>query len=178
MKNFAVGKSFTKGPNNAPVKIYEFSDFQCPYCNKANATIQQVVKKYDGKVQLVFKAFPLNFHKEAPAAHRAALAAGKQGKFWEMHDLLFENFRAFKGADMTTLTAGYAQQLGLNVEQFKKDLADPAIDAQVKAEMAEGSKVGVRGTPNFFVNGTRIVGAQGAPAFEAAIEAALKEAKK
>ncbi len=178
MKNFAVGKSYFKGSKNAPVKIYEFSDFQCPYCNKANNTIQQVVKKYDGKVQLVFKAFPLNFHKEAPAAHRAALAAGKQGKFWEMHDLLFQNFRAFKGADMEALTSGYAQQLGLNVDKYKKDFNDPAIAAQVKAEMAEGSKVGVRGTPNFFINGTRIVGAQGAPAFEAAIEAALKEAKK
>ena len=175
---FSIGKSYTKGTKNAPVTIYEFSDFQCPYCTKANTTIQEVVKKYDGKVQLVFKAFPLNFHKEAPAAHRAAIAAGKQGKFWEMHDLFFQNQRSLKGADMDTLVAGYAQQLGLNVEKFKKDYNDPATDAQVKAEMAEGTKVGVRGTPNFFVNGTRLVGAQGAPAFEAAIEAALKEAKK
>lgn len=79
---------------------------------------------------------------------------------------------------MDSLTAGYAQQIGLNVEKFKKDYNDPSTAAQVKSEMAEGSKIGVRGTPNFFINGTRIVGAQGVPAFEAAIDEALKAAKK
>ena len=169
-----VGNSFVKGPNNAPVKIYEFSDFQCPFCSRGASTIDQVVKEYGDKVQLVFKAYPLPFHKEAEPAHRAALAAGKQGKFWEMHDKLFQNQKAYRGANMDELMVTYAQEIGLNVDKFKKDYNDPATAKQVKAEMAEGGKVGVRGTPNFFVNGTRLSGAQPFPKFKEAIDAALK----
>ncbi|MEM1348822.1 MAG: thioredoxin domain-containing protein, partial [Myxococcota bacterium] len=176
----AVDNSFTKGAKNAPVKIYEFSDFQCPFCSRANNTIQEVVKKYEGKVQLVFKAYPLPFHKEAEPAHRAAIAAGKQGKFWEMHDKFFANQGGMKGkgdAGMQSMAEEYASELGLNMDKFKADYSSPEVAKQVKDEMAMGQKVGVRGTPNFFINGTRIVGAQLAPAFEAAIEEALKAKK-
>ncbi len=173
-KLLTVGNSFVKGPNNAPVKIYEFSDFQCPFCSRGANSVDQVIKKYGDKVQVVFKAYPLPFHKEAEPAHRAAIAAGKQGKFWEMHDKLFATQKSFKGGDIDALMAGYAEELGLNMDKFKKDYNDPAVAKQVKDEMAQGSKVGVRGTPNFFINGTRLVGAQPFPKFEEAIEAALK----
>ena len=175
MAKLKVGNSYTKGPKNAPVTIYEFSDFQCPFCSRGANTVDDVVKKYGDKVQVVFKAYPLPFHKEAEPAHRASIAAGKQGKFWEMHDKIFASQKELKTDDIDGLLVGYAQGLGLNVETFKKDYNDPAVAAQVKDEMAQGSAVGVRGTPNFVINGTRLVGAQPLAKFEEAIDAALKK---
>jgi protein-disulfide isomerase len=172
-KSLVIGNAYTKGPANAPVTIFAFSEFQCPFCSRGKATLDEVVKnpKYEGKIKVVFKSYPLPFHQQAKSASVAAYAAGKQGKFWEMHDLLFANQGRLKeeGALYTEL----AKQLGLNMDKFAKDSADPALAAQVDAEMAEGSKVGVQGTPTFFINGKRLVGAQPAPAFEAAIDAAL-----
>ena len=174
-KLLTVGNSFTKGPDNAKVKIYEFSDFQCPYCDRGANSINEVVERYGDKVQVVFKAYPLPMHAEAEPAHRAAIAAGKQGKFWEMHDMLFSNQKAFRGADTQALFTGYASELGLNAEKFKKDFNDPAVAQQVKDEMAQGTKVGVRGTPNFIINGNRLVGAQPADKFAEIIDAELKK---
>ncbi|QED28903.1 thioredoxin [Microvenator marinus] len=169
-----IGNAVTRGPKNAPVTIFAFSDFQCPFCARAAGTIEEVMKEYDGKVQLVFKAYPLPFHQEAPAAHRAALAAAKQGKFWEMHDKLFATMKEFK-------TAGHfekvAQELGLNMEKFKADFNSDELKKQVDAEMAEGSAVGVRGTPAFFINGNRVVGAQPLPKFKEVIDAELAKKK-
>ena len=174
-KLLVEGKSFSKGPKNAPITIYEFSDFQCPFCSRGANTVDEVFAKYPGKVRVVFKAYPLPFHKEAEPAHRAAIAAGRQGKFFEMHDILFKNQKAFKSGDINALMKGYAQEIGLNMAQFEKDYNDPAVAKQVKDEMAEGAKVGVRGTPNFFVNGNRLVGAQPLPKFEEIINAELKK---
>ncbi len=175
LKKLVIGDSFIKGNKNAKVKIFEFSDFQCPYCTRGNATVQKVKETYGDKVAIIFKAFPLAFHKQAPAAHHAALAAGKQGKFWEMHDLLFAASKTFKTADMTELTAGFAAKIGINVEKFKKDMVSPAIVAQAAKEMNEGKAVGVRGTPAFFVNGNRLVGAQPFEKFKALVDAELKK---
>ena len=123
-------------------------------------------------MRVVFKAFPLPFHKEAEPAHRAALAAGKQGKFWEMHDLLFKNQPALKQVEVLTT---YAEQLGLNMAKFNADMESEELKKQVQDEMKEGQAVGVRGTPAFFVNGHRIVGAQPPTKFEEIIEAELKK---
>ncbi len=177
VKLLAVAGSPTKGPKNAPVTIYEFSDFQCPFCERVNPTLKAVEEKYGDKVQIVFKSNPLPFHKEAPAAHRASLAAHKQGKFWPMHDKLFASFKSWGGANMDEVLTGYAQELGLNVEQFKKDYNSPEIAKQVEDEMAMGAKAGVRGTPSFVINGKKLVGAQPLPAFEAAIDEALAAKK-
>ncbi len=166
-----VNGSYTKGPKNAKVTIYEFSDFQCPYCSRANASIQEVLKAYPKDVQVVFKAFPLPFHKEAEPAHRAALAAGKQGKFWEMHDKFFANQKALKTPNIWNQ---YAQEIGLNMDKFQKDFDSAEIKKQVQDEMAMGKTVGVRGTPAFFVNGNRIVGAQPFAKFKEVIDAELK----
>lgn len=166
-----VGDAYTKGPDNAPVTIFEFSDFQCPYCARGANTLEDVYKQYEGKVRIVYKAFPLPFHKEAPEAHRAALAAGEQGKFWEMHDLLFSDIKALKD---TSVLDKYAQELGLNMEKFKADKESDRLKKQVEDEMAEGKAVGVRGTPAFFINGTRLVGAQPLPKFKEVIDAELK----
>jgi protein-disulfide isomerase len=166
-----VGKSYTKGPKDAPVTIYEFSDFQCPYCSRANKSLNKVMDEYKGKVRVVFKAFPLPFHKQAEPAHRAALAAGKQGKFWQMHDKLFADQGALK---QDGVFEKYAEELGLNMAKFKKDFASNELKKQVQQEMAEGRKVGVRGTPAFFINGNRIVGAQPFSKFAQVIDSELK----
>lgn len=167
-----IGPAYTKGPKNAPITIFEFSDFQCPYCNRGNQTLQQVAKKYGDKVRIVFKAYPLPFHKEAEPAHRAALAAGKQGKFWEYHDKMFANQAALKQPGIFEKTA---EELGLNMAKFKTDMESDWAKKQVADEMKEGQAVGVRGTPAFFVNGNRIVGAQPPTKFEEIIEAELKK---
>ena len=172
-KLLQVNGAPTKGPDTAKVKIYEFSDFQCPFCKRGADTMDEVVKEYGDKVQVVFKQNPLPFHTQAPQAHRAALAAGKQGKFWEFHDKLFSNAAAFKQGNMDDLMVEYAQGLGLNVEKFKKDYNDPAIANQLKTDMDEGAKVAVRGTPHFFVNGQRVVGAQPFSKFKSIIDAEL-----
>jgi protein-disulfide isomerase len=158
------------------VTIVEFSDFQCPFCTRVNPTMDQIMKNFGKDVRIVFKQNPLPFHKEADAAHRAAVAANEQGKFWEMHDLLFENQKAFKGADMDKLMVEYAQKLGLNAAKFKKSFDDPKTAAIVKEDLALGAKVGARGTPNFFVNGIQLVGAKPYPAFESVIKEQLKKA--
>jgi protein-disulfide isomerase len=173
LKSLVIGDAFTKGPANAPITIFEFSEFQCPFCSRGTNTLNEVLKnpKYEGKIKVVFKSYPLPFHGQAKGASVAAYAAGKQGKFWEMHDLLFANQARLK--EEGELYSEFARQLGLNMDKFNKDMADPALAKQVETETAEGSKVGVQGTPTFFINGKRLVGAQPAPAFEAAIDAAL-----
>ena len=137
------------GDSNAPTVIVVWSDFQCPFCSKVapsvNATLDDPELK--GKVSFVFKQYPLGFHKQALPAARAALAAGRQGKFFEMHDKIFANQAEL--ADDTYVR--WAKELGLNVSTFEKDVADPAIAAQIKADMEEGTKVGVRGTPSLYI---------------------------
>lgn len=162
-----------KGAANAKVVIAEFSEFQCPFCSRANPTIKQVMDTYKGKVKVVFKHNPLPFHPNAENASKAALAAQKQGKFWEMHDKLFANQKALEKDKL----AGYAKEVGLDVAKFNKDMNDPAIAAKLQADKAEAAKVGVRGTPTFFINGVRLVGAQPFDKFKKAIDEALAKAK-
>lgn len=164
----------TKGPKDAKVTIVEVSDFECPFCNRVNPTVQQILETYPNDVRIVWANNPLSFHKNALPAAEAAYAAHEQGKFWEFHDLLFENQQKL-GSEETYIE--YAKQLGLNVDKFKKDLQNPEYQKIIDADMAQGSKVGVRGTPAFFINGERLVGAQPASKFKEVIDRALAEAK-
>lgn len=175
LKLLKIGKSAVLGKKKAKIMIYVFSSFECPYCKLGAATIKQVVKDYDHRVSIVFKSFPLPFHKHAEAASIAALAAKKQGKFWEMHDLLFKNQKRFKTEDMNELVISFAKKLGLNMIKFKKHLASPKILEQVRSEAEEGKKVGVRGTPEFFINGRRLQGAQPIEKFHKIIDEELKK---
>ena len=111
-----VGDSYSKGPADALVTIVEFSDFQCPFCSRANPTLEKVAQEYGDKVRVVFKHQPLPFHKDARLASKYAIAAGKQGKFWEMHDKLFANNKALKESDLK----GYASALGLSQSQIEE----------------------------------------------------------
>ena len=167
-----IGSPF-KGAANAPVTIVLFTDFQCPYCAKLVPQLDQVLEKNKGNVKLVFKNFPLNMHAFARRASAAALAADKQGKFWELHDRLFQNYNRLNDQ----VVQEQAQQLGLDMQKFMKDMNDPQILQMVNQDYQDGLKAGVRGTPTVFVNGAllRNTSSEG---FQAAIDKELEKKKK
>lgn len=166
-----VGNSPIKGPEDAKITIIEFSDFQCPYCSRADKTMQEVLKAYPKDVRLVFKNLPLPFHKQAEPAARAALAAGKQGKFWEMHDAMFKNQRGLN----TEFFNKTAADIGIDVEKFKKDFGSEEVKQMVKDDADLARKHGIRGTPGFFVNGVAVKGAYPFDHFKKIIDRWLKE---
>jgi protein-disulfide isomerase len=143
-----------RGPDNAKVTIVEFSDYQCPFCGQAEGLVKQVLESYPKDVRLVYKQFPLtSIHPNAMPASKAALAAGRQGKFWEMHHLIFDNQRQLGPEKYTE----FAEKLQLDVPQFQKDMESPEILAQINREMQEGKAADVTGTPTIFVNGKRLM---------------------
>jgi protein-disulfide isomerase len=131
------------------------------------------MKDYPKQLKVVFKQQPLPFHKDARPAAKASLAAHKQGKFWEYHDVLFENMKALK----TNNLEDYAKGLKLNMKKFKKSMADPALEEQIKRDQALAAKIGARGTPTSFVNGYMVRGAQPVAAFKKIIDRELAKAK-
>jgi len=149
----AVGPA--KGPENAPVVIVEFSDFECPYCARLAPTVDQVVATYGDKVRVVFRQFPLNFHPHAQKAAEASLCAYEQGKFWEFHDSIFQNQQQIAVDNLKVK----ATELGLNGEQFNACVDSGKFAQQVASDVQEGSQAGVSGTPALFVNGRFINGA-------------------
>ena len=150
-----VGSAPAKGPKNAPITMVVFSDFQCPYCGRIEPTLAKLESEYPGKIRIAWKNYPLPFHQNAKPAANAALAAGEQGKFWEMHDKLFANQQAL---DRPSLEK-YAQELGLNMSRFKAALDGNKYEEQIASDMKEGTAVDVNGTPATFVNGRKIGGA-------------------
>lgn len=166
-----LGSSALKGDTAAPVTIVVFSDFECPFCKRGAARIDELTAKYGRNVRIAFKNYPLPFHDDAPRAAAAGVAAQNQGRFWELHDRLFTPGAAL---DEEGLLA-HARALGLDVERFQRDLDDPATKARVEADIAEAQRVGVQGTPTFFVNGERVVGAQPLAAFVPLIDQALAQ---
>ncbi|RIK99317.1 MAG: hypothetical protein DCC71_20480 [Proteobacteria bacterium] len=158
-----------RGDQNAQVTIVAFSDFQCPFCNRVNPTLAKLLETYPGKVRVAFKHMPLRIHPDAPAAHAAAEAAHRQGKFWEMYDLIFANQRELSPAKFRE----YAQQLGLDLAKFDKDVADAAVKQKIDADMKEADKLGVAGTPAFFINGKYLSGAQPYENFQKLVDEAL-----
>jgi protein-disulfide isomerase len=171
--NIQPGNSYGKGGAEPLVTIIEFSEFQCPFCSRVLPTMKKIHETYGDKVRVVFKHNPLPFHKDATPASKAALAAGEQGKFWEMHDLLFANQRKLKEANLMS----YAEQLGLNMAKFKTDMGNAKFDKMIKADQALAARFGARGTPGFFVNGRNLRGAQPFAKFKTLIDAELKKAE-
>ncbi len=165
-----VGDSAVRGPKNAPVTITMFSDFQCPFCGQAQPIVEQVLAAYPNDVNFVMKQFPLRqIHPNADPAARAALAAGKQGKFWEMHDELYKNQRNLSPETIK----GIAEKIGLDMKKFEADENSDEVKKQVNEELALGAKSDVRGTPTFFVDG-KIVQNRSVDGFKAQIDAELK----
>ncbi len=163
----ATGPS--RGPSNAKVTIVEFSDFQCPYCARGRLVLDEVMKHYGNDVRLVFRDFPLSFHEHAEKAAEAGQCAAEQGKFWEMHDWMFEHQDKLSVDELR----GAAKSLGLDAGKF-----DPCLDSgryadAVAANVKAGGQAGVKGTPAFFVNGHFINGAQPFDKFKATIDREL-----
>jgi protein-disulfide isomerase len=162
-----------RGPEGAPITIVEFSDFQCPFCSRAIKTVDEVLAAYPNQVRLVFRHFPLEFHKQAPKAAEASMCANDQGKFWEYHDTLFANQQALEVPQLKE----HAKKVGLDTARFDKCLDSGEKAAVVNADLDDGKKVGVNGTPAFFINGVLLSGAQPIEEFKSIIDAEL-QAKK
>ena len=157
------------GPADAKVTIVEFSDFQCPYCSRAASATKQIKEKYGDKIRFVFRQFPLSFHQNAHVAAEAALEANAQGKFWELHDKMFEDQQKL---DRPSLEAT-AKAVGIDVGKLKKALDDKTHAAAVDAEMKLGEQVAVDGTPTMFLNGKRVSNPTDFDAISKEIDAAL-----
>ncbi len=142
-----------RGSPMARVTIYEFSDFQCPHCKTAAPLLKKIVEESNGKVKVVFKQYPLLGHPKARDASKAAIAADKQGKFWEMHDLLFKSQDDLQTANLDD----YAKKLGLDLKRFKADMQSKETDKKIDADIAEGHAAGVDATPSIYVNDRRFV---------------------
>lgn len=147
------GDSPVRGAAMATVTIVEYSDFQCPFCGRAHPLLVDALREFSGRVKLVFKHYPLSGHVRAMPAARAAEAARLQGKFWEMHDLLFEHQSALEDPDFER----YAAQLGLDLVRFRADLASAEVQHRIEADRAQGATVGVEATPTLFLNGRKLL---------------------
>lgn len=166
-----------KGAENAPVTIIEWSDFECPFCTRFyQQTLPQIEEEYvaTGKVKLIYKDFPLNFHENAQKAAEAGKCALEQGKFWEMHDRIFDGNIAGQKPTVQNLKA-YAAEINLDTAEFNECLDSGRMASKVAAEMREGQQAGVRGTPGFSINGEIVSGAQPFSDFQKVIDAKLAE---
>ncbi len=163
------GDAPSKGPADAPLVLVVFSDFQCPFCKRVEPTLAEVEKHYPGKVRVVWKNYPLPFHNNAEPAAEAAMAADAQGKFWPMHDRLFENNTALDRESLEN----YAAAIGLDLPRFRADLDAGRYKARIEADKQEGSDLGVVGTPAVFINGRKIAGAYPFETFQKIADAEL-----
>jgi protein-disulfide isomerase len=173
VQQLPVNNSAVKGAKNAPVTITLFDDFQCPYCARLVPTLDQVLAAYPQQIQVVFKHFPLSMHKFAKAAAIASIAARNQGKFWPMHDKLFANYKKLND----TLIRELAESVGLDMARFDRDIANPALQQEVAADMKLGGKAGVRGTPAVYINGVQLKD-RSIKGFKKMIDAELKKVAK
>lgn len=158
------------GPSAAPVTLVEFSDFQCPYCVAAVPQIQALLKAFPTQVKLIFKQYPLDNHSQAAFAATAALAAQKQGKFWQMHDALFAHHDDLSQPNVLAIAKG----LGLDMQRFQADLKSPAVQQTVQKDIADGDRAGVPGTPTLYIDGQRLNGPVILEVLKPIIEAELK----
>ena len=143
------------GPDDAPVTLVEYGDYECPHCGRAHPVVKAVQRQLGDQLRFVFRNFPLaEAHPHALVAAQAAESAGAQGRFWEMHDMIFEHQDALELQDL----AGYAELLGLDVERFERDLATGTYAKKVRDDFRSGVRSGVNGTPTFFLNGERYDG--------------------
>lgn len=173
-----------KGPADAPVVLVEYSDFECPYCKRLADALDELAKREPTLVRIHFKQFPMDMacndtmerplHDQACGAAVAAVCAERQGKLWPMHDLLFQNARALSGQAYLD----FAAKVGVDVEAFRACLDDPTALQRVKDDIAEGARMGVRGTPTFFVNGWRHEGARDPDKLQGIVRLAAEQAKK
>jgi protein-disulfide isomerase len=168
-----VNGSPTRGPADARITLVEFSDFECPYCSVAVGEVNTIMAAYPKDIRLIYKQFPLSMHPHASLAAAASLAANQQGKFWQMHDLLFKNSRKLSRENILAL----AKEIGLDMDKFTADLDSPKYKAVIDKDLADGETAGVYGTPSFFVNGKHYNGPLSLDSIKPILDAELKVAK-
>ena len=163
-------RDHAEGPADAPLTLVEYGDYQCPYCGAAYPVVKQIQKRMGKKLRFVFRNFPLTqAHPYAMIAAEAAEAAALQEKFWEMHDLLFEQ-QTFLEPDIIPL---WAKKIGLDLERFGKDIPEGSIAKRIKEDRQSGIRSGVNGTPTFYINGTRYDGQPDVESLLAALQSEL-----
>lgn len=161
---------WSQGPADAPVTLLEYGDLECSYCGRAHPEIKALLADYPEQLRYIFRHFPISsLHPHAQAAAQASEAAGAQGKFWQLFDLLMTNQQALEPDDLRR----YAEQIGLDVERFERDLAEQTYAEQVKRDFRNGISDGVNGTPTLFFNGTRYDGPREHAALAEAVAALL-----
>jgi protein-disulfide isomerase len=164
-----VGDAPIRGSKSAKITVVEWADFQCPFCVRVNPTLEQITKEYGDKVRFAFKHLPLSMHSKARAAHQAAEAAHRQGKFWEMHDLIFASPK-----DLNPKTyLRYANEIGLDIDRYNSDLSSSSVRKVIDDDLATAGELGVTGTPSFFINGRFLSGAQPYGSFARVIDEEL-----
>lgn len=168
-RKVVMGSGPSRGDAAAKVTIVVFSDFQCPFCSRALETIERVIAGYPGQVRLTYRHFPLSFHKDAPKAAEASMCANQQSKFWEYHDALYSHQDALSVDDLK----GYAFAMGLDLKRFEGCLDSGEMKGVVQTDQKEGERLGVSGTPAFFVNGFMLSGAQPEEKFKRLIDKEL-----
>jgi len=169
-KKVSIADRPLRGPKEAPMVLVVYSDFQCPYCQRGAATVEELKAKYKDKLQVIFKHLPLDFHPMAmPAAKRfEAIAKQSPAKAWEFHDYVFKNQQKFSEGEKFLDEA--AKKIGANVAQMKKDMESDGVKKIIEADMKEAGELGIRGTPGFLMNGVVVHGALPAQAFDEIVE--------
>jgi protein-disulfide isomerase len=165
-----------RGPTSAAVTLEEFGDFECRPCGDLSPVLEKIEQDYNAQLRVIFRQFPLSMHSHALDAARASEAAGRQGRFWEMHDLLYHNrFVWPRASDIRNAFNDYAKSLGLDVERFKKDMDSEQVSARIAADQSRGKALGVDRTPILFINNLQVpVTSLNPPGLHAAIDEALK----
>src|SRR6186713_1842725 len=165
-------RDHAQGPSNAPLTLVEYGDYECPYCGRAYPIVKQLQGELGNKLRFVFRNFPLNtIHEHAGVAAQAAEAANAQGKFWEMHDLLYEYQDELAGIDLNR----YALKLGLEIYRFEADLSGEVYARKVRDDFRGGIRSGVNGTPTFFINGLRYNGPLEYEALKTALDEEMRK---
>jgi protein-disulfide isomerase len=172
--NIPVAGAPVRGPANARITLVEFSDFECPYCSAAVKQVDAIMAAYPKDIKLIYKQFPLSMHPHAEMAAEASLAAREQGKFWEMYDVMFSNFRHLSHENILL----WAKQLGMDVNKFQSELDSHKYKAEVAKDMADGDAANVYGTPAFYIDGKQYNGELSLAALKPILTAELKGENK
>jgi len=169
--------SYKISTSSARVTLVEFSDFQCPACGAYYPVVQQVIKDFTGTMNFVYRNFPLtDLHPNAQLAAQAAEAAGVQGKYWEMYGMLFTKQNDWSASSsVRDIFTQYAQTLGINVDQFKKDIDSDAVKNKIARDVADGNALGISGTPTFFLDGVKLDNPASLADFETAVKNAVSQ---
>ena len=176
MQKLIAKDSYVKGSKDAKVTLVEFGDFQCPACGAAHPTVTLLLKDYSKDIKFVYRQFPLSMHQHANIASHASEAAGAQGKFYEMYDALFQNQKEWENSKNPMENfEKYAANIGLDVEQFKKDVENKTFEEKIQQGITDGNAVGVQATPTFFLNGEKFSGRLSYDEFKTKIDELLKK---